>query len=191
MQPPEPSTSGAPSELPAAIAAWRDDVLGRRQEFRVGLVDALWTQRYAVAIDDLDPSYFDEAAARSRGLRGLVAPPNYIATQRAAALPGPAESLMRSDGLPQESGPPVKGLAAMGGGQEFEFKSPVYCGETIVGDKEIVQVEPRAGRSGAMVVVVEQIRYFNADDGEHKLTLLNTVLYRLLDPADSAEPARA
>ena len=165
--------------LPDTIAAWRDTAVGMDSDFMVGPVNALWAQRYAIAVDDLDPMYFDEGYARSHGLRGLVAPLNYLTTQRHESAAGPAESSMQSDGLPQGSGPPLAGLAVMGGGQDIVFHEHVYCGEIIVGKKRVVRVEERTGRSGAMVVVEEEIRYFNSQ-GEAKVTLLNTVLYRVL-----------
>lgn len=167
------------SELSQQLDAWRAQVIGVRRRFTVGRIDMLWSQRYAAAVDDLNPLYFDEVFARTQGLRGLIAPPNYLTTMRDEASWGPSEAEMQADGLPAKSGPPVPGLAAMGGGQEILFHAPVYCGEHITGEKQIVNVTEQAGRNGVLVVVEEEIRYINAD-GEAKLTLRNTVLYRVL-----------
>lgn len=161
------------------LQAWRDQLMGQRRVFELGVIDRLWTQRYAVALDDLDPLYFDEAHARAQGYRGIIAPPNYVTTIRDEAEPGPAEGEMRPDGLPLVAGPPVRGLAAMGGGQQIAFHEPVYCGERIVAEKQVVRVDQQAGRSGPMVIVEEEIRYATSD-GKPKVTLRNTVLYRVL-----------
>jgi acyl dehydratase len=161
------------------LEAWRVEVMGRKREFEVGVIDRLWSQRYAVALDDLDPLYFDGDYARSQGYRGIIAPPNYVTTMRDEASSGPTEAEMRPDGLPLSAGPPVAGLAAMGGGQEIAFHEPVYCGERIVAEKQVVRVVQQDGRSGPMVIVEEEIRY-RSDAGEAKCTLRNTVLYRVL-----------
>lgn len=161
------------------LDAWRDKVLGKTRRFSVGLIDPLWACRYAVAIDDLNPLYFDAVFAQANGYRGAIAPPNYLTTMRDDASFGPSEAEMQVDGLPNKAGPEVPGLAAMGGGQEIEFHAPVYCGENIEGEKGIVRIDRQTGRSGEMVVVEEEIRYRN-DAGEAKVTLRNTVLYRVL-----------
>lgn len=175
------------SELMQQLATWRTQVMGQKRSFDVGVIDKLWSQRYAVALDDLNPLYFDEGYARAQGYRGIIAPPNYVTTIRDEALPGPVESEMRPDGLPLTAGPPLAGLAAMGGGQEIFFHAPVYCGERISGEKQIVRVDRRVGRSGEMVIVEEEILYLN-HEGEEKVTLRNTVLYRILpqEPAHAA-----
>lgn len=167
------------NEFEQQLNSWRDQVMAQRRSFEVGVIDRLWTQRYAIALDDLDPLYFDEDYARAQGYRGIIAPPNYVTTIRDEAIAGPAESEMRPDGLPLTAGPPVRGLAAMGGGQKISFHAPVYCGERIVAEKQVVRVDQQSGRSGPMVIVEEEIRYATID-GEPKVTLLNTVLYRVL-----------
>ena len=42
------------------------------------VVTAREAQRYAQAVDDLNPVYFDEAAAVAAGYRTLVAPPTFV-----------------------------------------------------------------------------------------------------------------
>lgn len=164
------------------LQAWRESVLGQVKSFRVGHIDALWTQRYAIAIDDLDPLYFDHDYAQRHGYAAIVAPPNYLTTIRDEVSPGPLDSQLRADGLAVSSAPPIPGLAVMGGGQAIVFHEPVYCGDEIVAEKEIVKIAPQQGRSGPMVVVAEEIRYRTVA-GQPKLTLTNTVLYRLLPEA--------
>ena len=41
-------------------------------------ITALRTQQFAHAVEDLNPIYFDEEAARAAGYRTLVAPPTYL-----------------------------------------------------------------------------------------------------------------
>ena len=56
------------------------------------------SQRYAMAVDDLDPVYFDEEAATRAGHRTLVAPPTFLSHAVAVANARPLSEL-REDGL--------------------------------------------------------------------------------------------
>ena len=162
---------------------WADNVVGKVTSFRVGMIDHLWTQRYAIAVDDLDPAYFDDEAARERGLKGMIAPPNYLATLRSEPAAGPAEDQLLPDGMSPDSRPDVPGLQIMGGGQSLEFHEPVYCGETIFGEKKVKSITKREGKSGPLVIVEEEIIY--KDNHATKImTLLNRSIYRPIAQAD-------
>lgn len=166
--------------MKAVLDAWREKALNQPRTILVGKIDQLWAQRYAVAIDDLNPLYFDLEAAAAAGHPTLIAPPNYITTLRDEQQPGPVEAELLPDGTRRDTRPEVPGLVVMGGGQEITFHAPVYCGEAILAEKETVDIGTREGRSGEMIVVVEEVRYRN-DAGERKVTLRNTALYRLIE----------
>lgn len=168
------------------LKAWSDKVLGTTHTFRLGRMDALWTQRYAVAVDDLNPLYFDAELARSKGYANMLVPPNYLATLRDEQTPGPIESDLLADGTRPDGRPDVPGLQIMGGGQELEFIEPVCCGEDIVGVKSIEAISLKEGRSGQIVTVQEVIRY-STDEGVEKLILRNNMLYRVVDLAEATD----
>src|SRR5690606_18507502 len=125
----------------------------------------------------LDPLYFDADHARSLGHPGIVAPPNYIATLRGSPVPGPADQELLVDGMAASARPPLPGLVGMGGGQSLTFHRPVYCGETIECERRVVAVNEKAGRSGPLVIIEDELAYSNAA-GEPKLTVRNTLLCR-------------
>ena len=164
------------------LKKWADDVVGKVSTFRVGVIDPLWTQRYAIAIDDLDPVYFDDEAARERGLKGMIAPPNYLATIRAEPSAGPAQGELLADGMSPDSRPDVPGLQIMGGGQSLQFHEPVYCAEKVFGEKKISSITRREGKSGPLIIVEEEIIYRN-DQGTKLMTLLNRSIYRPIPQA--------
>src|SRR5690606_17949842 len=118
------------------LERWRDSVLNKTRSFRVGPISTLWAQRYAVAVDDLNPLYFSLDAAKAAGHPALLAPPNYITTLRDEQEAGPFESDLLTDGTRPDGRPDVPGLVVMGGGQDVNFHAPVYCGDVIVGEKE-------------------------------------------------------
>jgi acyl dehydratase len=165
------------------LKQWRDKVVGKVTGFSVGVIDPLWSQRYAVAVDDLDPAYFDEDAAKARGLKGMIAPPNYLATLRATPVSGPTEAGLLPDGMSPEARPDVPGLQIMGGGQSLAFHEPVYCGQTIAGEKSVKSISKREGKSGPLIIVEEEIIYRNENDTP-VLTLLNRSIFRPIGGAD-------
>ena len=112
------------------LQRWADTVIGRTEHFSIGVVDPLWSQRYAAAIDDMNPLYFDEVYARSHGYRGIIAPPNYLATLRGAQEFGPAESeLLRVLGMTQSFYEQVRPYVTVYSGAEgidpFRARRPV------------------------------------------------------------------
>jgi len=159
------------------IEEWRERVVGLVASFDLGRIDPLWTQRYAVAVDDLDPVYFDRQAAQQRGLKDIIAPPNYLATLRTAPQPGPTEGDLLEDGTSPDGRPDLPGLQIMGGGQSIEFVEPVYCGEEIRCDKKVKSITKREGKQGVMVIVEEELVYRNIDSNI-KMILLNRAIYR-------------
>src|SRR3954469_24854137 len=76
-------------------------------------------QRYAYAVDDLNPIYFDEAAARAAGYRTLVAPPTFLDH---VTVEGGEVADMRADGIfagAEQRGPQLGRV--MFGGQEWDW----------------------------------------------------------------------
>jgi acyl dehydratase len=161
------------------IRDWAARVVGQVTSFSLGRIDSLWTQRYAMAIDDLDPVYFDDEAAKKRGLLGIIAPPNYLTTIRTAPQAGPSEEELLADGTSIQTKPEIPGLQVMGGGQSIEFFSPVYCGEEISCDKQVKSITKRASKNGELVVLEEEFLYRNSLD-QPKIILINRLLYRMV-----------
>lgn len=164
----------------AELKTWADTVINRTEHFSLGPISTLWAQRYAAAIDDMNPLYFDEAYARAQGHPGLVAPPNYLATLRGAQEFGPLEQDLLEDGMAPSARPPLHNLIGMGGGQKLTFHRHAYCGETIDGQRTIVSVQEKQGRSGDLVIIGDELIYSDAT-GDPVLTLRNTLLCRWMD----------
>jgi acyl dehydratase len=166
------------------LRAWADAAIGRTERFSIGAIDRLWAQRYAVAVDDLNPLYFDEAHARRHGHAGLVVPPNYLATLRGAPNAGPAEDGLLPDGMDPSARPPLPGLIGMGGGQSLVFHRFVCCGEQVDVERSVVSVEEKQGRSGPLVIIQQELRYLTGA-ARPLLTLRNTLLCRWIGEAAS------
>jgi acyl dehydratase len=125
-----------------------------------GTITAKESQRFALAAGDLNPIYFDEAAARTAGYRGVVVPPIFLAW--ALAPQRPLEDL-RSDGLYRARGKRVRLSVkrVMFGGDEWEFLAPAYAGDTITATVRLESLEEKQGSSGPFVLQVTETRYTN------------------------------
>lgn len=148
---------GMPS--PTSVSAW----IGREVVQDLGEVDRLLKQRFAVAVGDMNPLYFDAEAARAAGYAGVIAPPHYVTACVSGWLPGPPEADLRPDGT-DRGFPwfPLEGWQLLGGGHEQQFLQPVYPGDRITVQRVLLDVTERPGRQGAVHTFFRlENRYFN------------------------------
>jgi acyl dehydratase len=153
-------------------------LIGIESEVFLGEIDIRDSQRYALAVGDLNPLYFDEEYARDSAYGGLIAPPNMLTAIRTWGR-GATEQELARDGvvnLPEEK-LPIPLQRRMAGGQELEYHAPVRPGDGITRRGGIVSLEERDGRSGKFVVMLRQDRYYN-QAGDLLVTCSETVLIR-------------
>jgi acyl dehydratase len=119
-------------------------------------------QRFAAAVKDANPLYFDEVHARANGYRDVIAPPMYVQFM----VSGVANlDELKVDGSPK-SGLPLlsKCQRLMAGGKEFSFFEPIYDGDSVVASTVLVSLEEKQGKSGRFVVITEKITYVRDDE---------------------------
>ena len=119
-------------------------------------------QRFALAADDRNPIYFDEAAAQAAGYRTLVVPPTLLAW--GLMPPRPLEDL-REDGLYHLDGRqvPLNVNRMMAGGESWELLAPVYVEDRITAETRLLSLEEKSGRSGPFVVQTAETTFTNQD----------------------------
>jgi acyl dehydratase len=147
------------SLIPEAARARIGTETGRAQ----GRVVRQEFQRWAAAVKDRNPLYFDADFARSQGYRDVVMPPLYIT----AVTAGVADlDALRPDGIPC-AGPGDVPLPltprVMGGGESFQFHQPVYDGDVLTSVRVIENIEEKHGRSGPFVLVTSRTTYTRQD----------------------------
>jgi acyl dehydratase len=140
----------------------REEIDAKPETVRfLGTITAAMIQRYAVAVGDESPLYFDDAYARACGYLGIIAPPTFLAAVLGWEA-GPAERELLSDGSdPALIIPETAGYKFMGGGQTLTFQEPVYAGDGITARKRVTDVYERQARSGALFFVVSETVYVN------------------------------
>jgi len=148
------------------------DLIDAETAARVGTVAATATgevirrdwQRWAAAVGDDNPLWFDPDYARANGYRDVICPPLYL---QYAILGVSALSGLRPDG---SSGAVSGGLAfpkaprRMAGGESTTFHLPAYHRDEIEMVRTIESVVEKEGRSGRFVLVTWHTVYHNQHD---------------------------
>jgi acyl dehydratase len=124
-------------------------------------ITAKESQRYAQAVDDLNPLYFDEAAARAAGYRTVICPPTFLDHVVVAGRP---LSDLRTDGLfRQPDGPRLALKRVMFGGQEWDWLEAVHVGDTITATRRLAGIETKEGSRGPFALVTWETTFTNQD----------------------------
>jgi len=148
-------------------------------------VEAGAVRRFAQAIMDPDPIYWDGDAASGYG--GPVAPPLYpgFAFRRPPGTPDPLDRAKANhdyDGLGGGGGaglPPVPGMPVrlLNGGVEAEFFALARHGDQITAQSCYADIYEREGRTGTMVFIVTETTYTN-QTGQVLAKVRNTSIRR-------------
>ena len=103
-------------------------------------------RKFAEAIGDEDPIYYDAKAAQAAGLKTIVAPPTFLCTFRAQELPDLKIAF---------------GRVRLNGGNAYEYYQPIYAGDTVTVTAKYADVAERTGRTGKMVFVSTELTFRN------------------------------
>lgn len=138
------------------------EYVGHIQRVHLGAVRSRDFQRFAVAVGDLAPEYFEEKAARDAGHPGLISPLMYLSAVLGWEA-GPVESELLPDGNAQEPFCSVRldGLRLMGGGQQLKFFHPVVSDMDVTMEVKVEDIKLKEGRQGTMILLVVGRRYFD------------------------------
>jgi acyl dehydratase len=130
-----------------------------------GVVSKKEFQRFAAAVGDRNPLYFDTSFARSHGFRDVIAPALYLPH----AVKGVTDlSDLRPDGTPVDDafGPiPLPGCTQrLAGGETWRFHAYVYDGDQITAIRRLTGIQQKLGRSGPFVIVAMHTNYLRGTD---------------------------
>jgi acyl dehydratase len=140
-------------EIPAETKA----MIGKK---RINIYDVTKKdiRRFAQAIGDPNPLYYDEEYAKKTRYGKIIAPPLFC--HSFAFEDVPAENL-REDGLPTEIDVPLPVQRAIGGGSEFEVGEPISPGDVITVTGTIIDIYEKQGKSGVLYFIVIDTVYTN------------------------------
>lgn len=138
-------------------------------------------RRYALAIDDPNPIYHDQNAAKNSRYGGMTAPLNYVSWS--VGVPGAEKGIkdLGEDGLASFVGVPeipnVWTLGWVRGGEELEFFKPLYVNDRVTVKGKIVDMKEKDGKSGKLIFVTSEFTYTNQNDellAKHRITMIAT-----------------
>jgi acyl dehydratase len=134
---------------PEIMALVGEVTAGRRGQFTANGIE-----KFAAAIDDRNPLYFDRAAARAAGYADVIGPPLYAA---AATRPVPFRNGLLDDGQYDSAAPPgLTHLQTMLAGQNWELIRPAVAGEEVIETMTTKSITERKGGTGNIVFVDKQ-----------------------------------
>jgi len=102
--------------------------------------------RFAQAIEDDNPVFNDEEAARKSQYGGLIAPPTFLRSIRSSRREVPFD-------IPFNN--------ALDGGSDWEYFEPVRPGDLITAVSRITDMQERSGRMGVMIITSTVTTYTN------------------------------
>ena len=139
-------------------------MIGKETGRQTGVVYKKEFQRWAAAVNDLNPLYFDEEFAKAQGYRDVVMPPLFLSQVMGGVMR--LENL-RPDGIPGGRGRgtdiPLKPQRRVAGGEETEYYEPVYPGDVLNSVSKLAVLEEKEGRSGPFVLITRETTYTNQD----------------------------
>jgi len=138
--------------------------VGKVRKIPIGVVARRDFERFAVAVGDSNPLFFDDAFARAHGYSAAIAPSLYLSAVLGWES-GPPEDGLRVDGIPSRDSMavPTAGLRVMGGGQDLEFHRAITAGMDVVIEFSVSGVELKEGRTGSLLIVELQKRFVTTD----------------------------
>lgn len=130
-------------------------------------------KRFAQAVGENNPVFYDDDAAREQGLPGPIAPPTFTVTQ---IFEVPREERERRLGANLEY------ARVLHGEQEFTYKRLPVVGEVLTGTMTISKdFEKEGKRGGSMRFVTYETKYTD-EGGDEVLTAHYTLIQTAKDP---------
>jgi N-terminal half of MaoC dehydratase len=129
-------------------------------------VDKTGIRMFARAVGYTDQRFFDEAYAKSKGYRSLLAPPGYLGTGQ------------YNPNATRAGGGPGRGRTGGGldGGVERKYTGVDICaGDVLSAVGKIVDISERPSRLGMMVITRRETTFTN-QNGEVVCRAYNTIL---------------
>lgn len=127
--------------------------IGRESEPVTYEVDNLGCRQFARAVGYKDPIFYDEAYAKSKGYRGLVAPIGFLGH--------PIYDPNKPPPIPEAFRLDVPYKRILNGGTDIEYFETVCSGDRLTATTKLTGLTEREGRMGPMLIVNVETTYKN------------------------------
>ena len=127
----------------------------KRHEYLVTKKDI---KRFAQAIGDPNPLYYDEEYAKTTRFKSIVAPPLFGQT---FGFEDVSPEQLLPDGSPVEAAIPIPAKKLVGGGSVFENFIRFKPGDTMVVVSKIRDIYTKQGKNGRLYFIVHETCFYN------------------------------
>jgi len=126
----------------------------KRREYLVTKKDI---RRFAQAIGDPSPLYYDEEYAKGTRFKSIVAPPLF---GQAFGFEDVSPEQLLPDGSPIEAAIPVPAKKLVGGGSVFENYIRFKPGDKIIVQSKITDIYTKQGKRGRLYFIVHETSFY-------------------------------
>jgi hypothetical protein len=117
-------------------------------------IDNTGCRQFARAVGYTDPVFYDEAAAKARGYRGILAPPGFLG--HPIVVPGqPAR-------VPEAFRLDIPYKRVLNGGTDIEYFADICAGDRLTAATKLSELVEREGKMGPMLIVSTETIFRNA-----------------------------
>ncbi len=137
--------------------------IGKSSATRVTEVTKREIRRFALAIGDDNPLYYDEDYAKKTRHRGIIAPPSFYSAMQLEEEPLAdleASGLGNKMGIRMEV--PVPGFpGAVAAGRNIEWHEPIRPGDVISCSEKVTDIYEKNGKRGPMIFIITEWNFTN------------------------------
>ena len=135
------------------------ELIGKVGDIRIMEVEKGAIKRYADAVDDRNPLYWDEEYAKDSRYGCILAPPGFFGwpTRWTGGMPLHAKLRDEVSATLAQAGYSRR----LDGGIEYEFFCPVQAGDVLAALPRIIDIYEQEGKTGKLVFLVVETTYTN------------------------------
>ena len=126
-------------------------VIGKESEPGTYEVDNTGCRQFARAVGYTDPVFYDEAAAKAKGYRDILAPAGFLG--HPVVIPGQP---VRTAEIFRLNVPFTR---ILNGGTDIEYLGDVCAGDILTATSKLSNLEEREGRLGPMLIVTTETAF--------------------------------
>jgi len=157
--------------LPEEVAKF----IGKTGDITVMEVEKGAIRRYADAVGDFNPLYWDEEYAAKSRYGSIIAPPGFFGWPTRWSQWGPTYTNLREELMAALARAGYR--RALDGGIDYEFFSPVRAGDILAASPKIIDIYQRETKTGTLIFTVTETTY-TSQNGELVAKARQTLIYR-------------
>ena len=150
-------------------------LMGKTGETVIMEVEKGAIKKFADAVGDRNPLYWDEEYARNSRYGSIVAPPGFLGWPLKWESAMPFFSELRQGLIDTVAGAGYSRI--LDGGIEFDFFQPVRSGDILASVPQVASIQERETKSGKMILSITEITYTN-QNGTMVAKARQTIIHR-------------